>query len=170
MKKFSSFTGMLLTAILVVVVFAACQKEQSSTVNQETASTSSDETTIVRTAGTGNLPGEISPSYAAALAANFSKEFANEDEYTQYVAFNAKDLVAFINNLQNKYKSDIVYVNFGLYGKDAPAVNSKNNGRLTVFFTGNKIPAPNSSARRNNGIFDLTTVTDEFLNHGQLVP
>ncbi|HEY1018787.1 MAG TPA: hypothetical protein VGE25_07310, partial [Sediminibacterium sp.] len=78
----------------------------------------------------------------------------------------AKDLIAFINGLQAKYKSDVIYVNFGVYGRGALPVSSKDYGRLTVFFTGNKIPAP-AITRRTDGIGDPL---DEFLNHGQLVP
>ena len=168
MKK-NSLTGSLLLAIVITVLFTACQKEQSTTATETDAvAAGSENSTIVRVAGTGgSYPGSINPTYAAALAANYSRKFGDDDDFTKYVAFSAKDLVAFINNLQTKYKSDIIYVNFGVYGRGAQAVNYRDNGRLTVFFTGNKIPAP-ASGRKSDGLLD--DVLDEFLNHGQIFP
>lgn len=163
MKKFSSLTG-LCTMLVFASVMVSCQKEQAAT-NDSTANTSTENANVVGVAGSGPYAGSISISYADALAANYAKKY-NDDNQTKYVAFNAKDLVAFINNLQAKYKSDIIYVNFGVYGKGALPVDSKDYGRLTVFFTGNKIPAP-SASRRTDGI---DNTTDEFLNHGGLVP
>jgi len=125
---------------------------------------------MVGVSGSGAYAGSIKPSYASALAANYIKQYGSDDNQTQSVAFSAKDLIAFLNGLQTKYKSDIIYVNFGVYGKGALPVNSKDYGRLTVFFTGNKIPAPTSSLH-NNGILDnLDDVLDEFLNHGSMLP
>lgn len=164
MKKFSSLAGLCIF-LLFASTLVSCQKEQAAT-NDSTTNTSSENANVVGVAGSGPYAGSISISYADALAANYAKKY-NDDNRTQYVAFNAKDLVAFINNLQAKYKSDIIYVNFGVYGKGALPVNAKDYGRLTVFFTGNKIPAP-SASRRTDGTTDATT--DEFLNHGGLVP
>jgi hypothetical protein len=160
MKKFILFPGSLLMVGLMVFALSACQKEQ----NAATAQTNSvaSESTVVGVAGSGKYAGSIQPSYAAALASNFAHEYGTK---TVSVAFSAKDLVGFINNLQAKYKSDIIYVNFGRYGEGAPAVNPRDNGRLTVFFTGNNMPTT-TGGRRSDGV----TADDEFLNHGGLVP
>lgn len=158
MKKLVFLFG---TIMLVTVLFSSCQKEQAA-VAEDTAATSER---VVGVAGSGPYQGSINAGYAASLAANYAKKFGDDDQ-TLRVEFKAKDLIAFINGMQAKYKSDIVYVNFGVYGRGAQPVNPKDYGRLTVFFTGNKIPAP-SSTRRNDGIGDPL---DEFLNHGGLVP
>ncbi len=161
MKKFSNIYSALLTAVIVMVVFAACQKEQS-TVTQETAAVSSEQTQLIGVAGSG---GEgVTSSYAAALASNYYRKY-DDDDQAQYVVFDAATLSKFIAKLQAKGSTKI-YVNFGVYGKNAPALNSKDNGRLTVFFTGDKIPAP-SSRRGGDGIDEST---DEFLNHGSIYP
>ena len=165
MKKFSVLPGLLLTASVVVVLFISCQKEQTAT-PEEVVTPSSEK--VVGVAGGGSYAGSIKPSYAAALAANYMKKFGTDDDQTQSVAFSAKDLVAFINGLKAKYKSDIIYVNFGVYGRGALPVNSKDYGRLTVFFTGDKISATRGSSR-TDGIED-DSVSDEFLNHGSMFP
>jgi len=147
----------------MMMLLTACQKEQSTATAEANAVTS--ENVVSGVVANGSFEGSIAPSYAAALAYNYNKKY-DEDNHTQYVAFDAKALVAFITNLQTKYKSKTVYVNFGVYGKGAPAPKGKDNGRLTVFFTGDKIPSPVAGGRRN-GIADPT---DEFLNHGEMVP
>ena len=164
MKKFSTRRGALLLVVMIMV-FAACQKEQSTTtVSQETAVAPSDETKIVGVAGSSGQG--ISPTYAGALAYNYSRKY-DDDNQAQYVVFDAATLSKFIANLQTKYGSTKIYVNFGVYGKGAPALNSKDNGRLTVFFTGDKIPAP-LSRRGTDGLLDV--IEDEFLNHGNIWP
>lgn len=158
MKKLVFLFG---TIMLVTVLFSSCQKEQTAA-TEDTAATSER---VVGVAGTGPYEGSINAGYAASLAANYAKKFGGDDQ-TLRVEFKAKDLIAFINGMQAKYKSDIVYVNFGVYGRGAQPVNPKDYGRLTVFFTGNKIPAP-AATRRTDGIGDPL---DEFLNHGQIYP
>ncbi len=166
MKKFSTIRGALLL-VLMIMVFTACQKEQTTTtVSQETASVGapSDETRLVGVAGSEGQG--ISPTYAGALAYNYSRKY-DDDNQSQYVVFDAATLSKFIATLQNKYGSKKIYVNFGVYGKGAPALNSKDNGRLTVFFTGDKIPAP-LGRRGTDGLLDI--LDDEFLNHGSVWP
>ena len=169
MKRFSFLPASVLLFAITAVLFVSCQKEQSVAPTEPEAAAS--EGVVKGIAGGGSYAGSIKPSYAASLAANYVRKFGDDDDQTQSVAFSAKDLIAFINGLQAKYKSDIIYVNFGVYGRGAAPVNGKDWGRLTVFFTGNKIPSPVSS-RRNDGVVDelLDDVLDEFLNHGGLVP
>ena len=170
MKKFSFLSGAVLLSAGVVVLLASCQKEQTIVSNEENATAAATENThIVALSGSGPYAGSIKKSYAASLAANYQKKYGDDDDQAQYVAFSAKDLVAFINGLQTKYKSDIVYVNFGVYGKGALPIKSKDYGRLTVFFTGNKITGSNSN-RRNDGVADDELSNDEFLNHGNIWP
>ena len=164
MKKFSTIRCAFLVGVSIIV-FAACQKEQSTTpVSQETASVPTDETRIVGVAGSAGQG--VSPTYAGALAYNYSRKYDDENQ-AQYVVFDAATLSKFIANLQSKYGSTKIYVNFGVYGKGAPALNKKDDGRLTVFFTGDKIPAP-SAHRKTDGLLDV--LEDEFLNHGNIYP
>lgn len=162
MKKFSNISGALLTAVLVMVVFAACQKDQSP-VTQDTAAVSSEQTQLVGVAGSS---GEIvSGNYAAALQSNYYRKFNDDDNKSQYVAFDAATLSKFIAKLQASGSTKI-YVNFGVYGKGSPAPNSKDNGKLTVFFTGSKVPSPSSRYRGDGSSLD----GEDFLNHGEMFP
>lgn len=162
MKKFSFLTGLWGMAAIISLAMVSCQKEQAATTEKAAASES---TNIVGVAGNNDLfGGSIQPTYAAALAANYAKKYSDANQ-AQYVAFNAKDLIAFINNLQSKYKSDVIYVNFGVYGKDALPVSVKDYGRLTVFFTGNKIPAPSAGYQTNDA-----ATSDAYMNHGEIFP
>ncbi len=160
MKKLVFLFG---TIMLVTVLFSSCQKEQAAATEDTTAT--SDER-VVGTAGSGPYAGSINSSYAAALAANYVKKYGDDENQSQKVAFKAKDLIAFINGLQAKHKSDIIYINFGVYGRGAAPVKSKDYGRLTVFLTGNNMPAP-TYGRRNDGILEDL---DQFLNHADLLP
>jgi hypothetical protein len=167
MKKFSFLSAAVLLCSVVVVLLISCQKEQSA-VSNEPEMSSTDETHMVALSGSGPYSGSIKPSYASSLAANYAKKYGSDDNQAQYVAFSAKDLVAFINGLQAKYKSDIIYVNFGVYGRGALPLKSKDYGRLTVFFTGNKIAG--SATQRNFGVAADDVANDEFLNHGGIYP
>jgi hypothetical protein len=160
MKKFSIVTSALLLFAVIGLLFMACQKEQAAVTTDEA---NSENTNIKRTAGSGGFQGSIDGSYAASLARNFEKKY-DEDNQVLRVAFSAKDLAAFIAGLQTKQSSDIIYVNFGVYGKGAPAPNPKNNGRMTVFFTGNNLQRSTGNQRTDG------TTSDESLNHGDLLP
>ncbi len=162
MKKFSNIIGTALTAVIVMVVFAACQKDQT-TVTQETAAVSSEQTQLIGVTGSG---GEVvSGSYAAALQSNYYRKYNDDDNKPQYVAFDAATLSAFIAKLQSSGSTKI-YVNFGVYGKGSPAPNDKDNGKLTVFFTGSKVPTPSSRYRGDGSSLD----GEDFLNHGEMFP
>jgi hypothetical protein len=165
MKKFSLLPGLVLTASVVLVFLISCQKEQAAAPVEPVQAASEN---IVGIAGSGSYPGSINPSYAAALAANYVKKYGDDDDQTQSVAFSAKDLIAFISGLKTKYKSDIIYVNFGVYGRGALPLKSKDYGRLTVFFTGDKISSANNGRKTDGN--DTTVLSDVFLNHGQIFP
>ena len=163
MKKFSFFGRPVLFTLVVALLFWACQKEQNTVATDTPAG--SESAVIHGVSGKGPFEGSIDGSYAAALAKNFADQYKDANQTLQ-VAFSAKDLSAFIVSLQAKYKSDIIYVNFGLYGKGAPAPNDNDNGRMTVFFTGNNLPN-SSSGIKSNG---TDPSSDDYLNHGQIFP
>ena len=163
MKKLFVSFNIFLLAIVVSVVFIACQKEQSS-VTEESAVVS-ETNQIMGTSGFGSFEGSVSREFATALATNYAKEY-NDANQTQYVAFSAKDVDGFIKkHYADPLATDMIYVNFGVYGKGAPAVNTKDNGRLTVFFTASK---PNISGGKKT--FGEADPFDAYLNHGGLVP
>lgn len=156
---------------LAIALFVSCQKEQSSVTNPENNAVSSlQEGRVTGVTGAGPYAGSIQSSYAAALADNYVKKFNGQ---TQSVAFKTKDLIAFLTNLQNKYKSDVIYVNFGVYGKGAAPVSSKDYGKLTVFFTGSKAATTGNkrvdeaSTQDPN---DPNSSNDQYLNHGGIWP
>ena len=158
MKKFSFISSAILLFAVVAFLFMACQKEQNDVV---TVSDDSESTTIKSV--TGKFGGSIDGSYAKALQRNFREEYDDENQ-TLVVAFSTKDLTAFLNAI--KTKSDIIYVNFGRYGKGALAPNPKDNDRMTVFFTGNDITRRSGNGPQTNGTGDDA----EYLNHGGLLP
>lgn len=166
MKKFSFFPASVFLSAVLVVLFISCQKEQKPVSND--TNTPASEGVVKGVAG-GSYSGSVSQSYVASLAANYTKKYGDDNNQTQSVAFSANDLIAYINGLKTKYKSDIIYVNFGVYGKGADPVSSKDWGRLTVFFTGNKMPG-SSNNHSNDGFNDPTAPSDDYLNHGQLTP
>lgn len=167
MKKVCQLPGFPILPIAAILFFGSCQKDQA-TVNPE-SNTSAEKSSIVGISSNGvKFNGSVSASYADALQQNFKNEYRNKNQSYQ-VAFNAKELAEFIRMLQNTEKSEWVFVNFGLYGKDAPAPDPKDNGRMTVFFTGNNITLKNSGNTQTNGTSDGQDGS-QYLNHGNIYP
>ncbi len=166
MKKISFISSVLLLVLVVTFLFVGCQKE--SAVAEETTTADAESVAIKSEAGNGSFAGSIDNSYAEALQKNFTTKYNGKDQTLQ-VAFSAKDLAGFISNLQKKNKADIIYVNFGVYGKGAPAPKWTDNGRLTVFFTGNNNKKKNSGNVRTNDD-DNSEKESQSLNHGEMFP
>lgn len=166
MKKFSILSATLMVGVALALV-VSCQKESSAT-TQNDATVVASEGRVAATAGVGPYAGSIQSTYAASLADNFAKKF---DGQSQAVAFKAKDLISFLTNLQNKYKSDVIYVNFGVYGRGAAPVDSKDYGKLTVFFSGNKTGSEGNK-RTDDGPTNPNDPSnnDQYLNHGGIWP
>ncbi|MFX7140550.1 hypothetical protein ABTH88_21705, partial [Acinetobacter baumannii] len=76
----------------------------------------------------------ISEETAERMQDAFERKYASANT-TEYVAFSIKDLDNYIQQLKAQYKSDSVYVSFGVYDEKT-AVNKKDIGRITVFFLG----------------------------------
>ena len=158
MKKFSRLSSSLLLTAMVVFLFMACQKEQNTAATDNAAAAEAN----VLKGVSGTFDGSIDAGYAAALAKNFAKKYDDADQTLQ-VAFPAKELSAFLASLQTNQKSTTIYVNFGVYGKGAQAPLDKDNGRMTVFFTGDKGGRASGSTRVN-------AADDAYLNHGEIFP
>jgi len=148
MKKFQILGTVLLLSV-VTILLVACQKEQDGVTN-EVNNKSSEESVVAIEVNAANIPGIISQNEAAAMATNYKNHGINK---TEYVAFNVKDIQDYLNLLKRQ-RSTKIYVNFGLY----------NNGRLTVFFSGD------GKKRVGSKKDDNVEKETEFLNHGGLFP
>ncbi len=157
MKKLS-LIGKVAVTMSLVVCLMACQKQQEATVE------ATDENIIQNAAGTGKPSGEINRDDAAELSETFKKTGCGG---TEYVAFKIKDLQIYLNNLQAKYKSDVVYVNFGVYTKKT-APTKDLVGRTTIFFSGNNKKKSLGGIVKTNDLAELDF--SDYLNHGQVYP
>ncbi len=157
MKKLS-LIGKFTVTLSFVVFLMACQKQQDATIE------STDENIIQNAAGSGTPGGSIDRDDAEDLAETFKKA---GNGGTEYVAFKIKDLQLFLNNIQAKYKSDVVYVNLGVYTeKTAPSKNLI--GRTTVFFSGNNKKKSLGGIVKTNDLAELDF--SDYLNHGNVYP
>jgi hypothetical protein len=167
MKKFSFLPGMLLVTSTAIVFFLACQKENAiSSENIETNGSLSSEG-VIGTAGTKKITGLISQEHAQEMAEEFAKKFPTAN--TLAVGYSAKDLIAYLNTLVTKYKSDSVYVTFGVYNKNT-APNKFAIGRTTVFFMGKNMKSAMGNVRSQSIDYDGDINTSNYLNGGFLVP
>lgn len=148
MKKFQILGTVLLLSV-VTILLVACQKEQDGVTN-DTNSTKSEENVTAIEVDASSIPGIIDRSEAAKMAARYASSGVNK---SVAVSFDVKDIQNYLSVLKRSGSSKI-YVNFGMY----------ENGRLTVFFSGDK-KTSNGSVRGN---FD--DGSERFLNHGGLVP
>lgn len=158
MKKLS-LIGKVAVTMSLVLCLMACQKQQDATVDQAT-----DSNIIQMAAGTGKPSGDINRDDAADLAETYKK---SSNGGTEYVAFKIKDLQLFLNNIQAKYKSDEVYVNFGVY-TDKTAPSKDLIGRTTIFFSGNNKKKTLGGIVKTNDLAELDF--SDYLNHGQVYP
>jgi len=149
MKKFQILGTVLLLSV-VTTLLVACQKEQDGVTN-EVSNKSTDESVTAIQVDASNIPGIIPQNEAAALASRYAAARVNK---STAVSFSVKDIQNYLNLLKRN-RSEKIYVNFGMY----------ENGRLTVFFSGDK--KSGSGSIRNS---DLTDDVKEFLNHGGLLP
>ncbi len=165
MKKNHLLSGFLMLAV-VATLFVACQKEQNgvSTENGNNSANVNESVSGVATNG-GNIAGMISGGDAEDMHEAYVK--ANPGK-TQYVKFQVKDLQAFLSVLKSKYKSDAVYVNFGVYNSQN-ATSRANVGKVTVFFSGDDNRKKSGTVKTNDINAADDTATD-YLNHGGIWP
>jgi uncharacterized protein YoxC len=159
----------LLAAVFSVLLFAACTKDENETAKLQ-SNTDDGELSIQGNAiGSVAISGLISKDAADRMQENFNKKFASSNG-TEYVAFSVKDLGNYVQQLKSKYKSDSVYVSFGVYDEKT-AVNQKDVGRITVFFFGkNNNPKNSGSIRSQERVDDGTDAGSNYFNHGNIWP
>lgn len=164
MKKFSFSVSMFALAATVAILFVACQKEQAPATAQTDAAAT--ESNVIVGVNGGAIPGLISTSSADALRAAYIK-LAGE-KGTQYIKFDIDDVIAYLKAMKSKYKSDAVYVNFGIYDANTvPNGKTEYIGRQTVFFS------VNNNKKSGGNIIVNGDGDDEGpneLNHGQIYP
>lgn len=164
MKKISFSVSMFALAATVAFLFMACQKEQSPASTDQAATESN---TIVGVNG-GSIPGLISTVSSDALRAAYIK--ANGSNSSQYIQFQIQDLINYLNAMKQKYNSDLVYVNFGVYDANTvPAGKTDYIGRQTVFFSVNNKKKSGGNIVVN-GDGDADPQNPDELNHGTIFP
>lgn len=153
MKKFQILGTVLLLSV-VTILLVACQKEQDGVTN-EVNNKSGEELIRGIEVNASDIPGIIDQNEASKLASNYKAANMNA---TESVKFSVKDIQNYLNLLK-KQGSENIYVNFGIYN-----TNDATNGRLTVFFSGDR-RTRSGSVRGNNAEKET-----EYLNHGGLLP
>lgn len=148
MKKFQILGTVLLLSV-VTTLLVACQKEQDGVTN-EVNNNSKDESITAIQVDASNIPGMIAQNEAAELASRYAAARVNK---STAVSFSVKDIQNYLNLLK-RHGSSKIYVNFGMY----------DNGRLTVFFSGDK------KSRSGSIKDDDVRGEEDFLNHGGLLP
>jgi hypothetical protein len=168
MKKFSVISSFLLLSAVVTFLFIGCQKE-SAAVDEQTTATDGESSAIKGVSGgsASAIHGLISESDAVMMAAEYAK--SNPKGRTTHVSYATKDLIAFLKTLNSKYKSDSVYVTFGIYNKKT-AHTPGQVGRTTVFFMGNNGGGIGSKSVKTNGISISDEVSSNYMNQGGMAP
>jgi hypothetical protein len=159
----------LLAALFTVLLFTACSKDENETAKLQ-GNAENEEMLIQGNAfGTEPINGLISKDAAERMQDNFNKKFASSNG-TEHIAFSVNDLGNYVKQLKNKYKSDSVYVSFGVYDEKT-AVNKKDIGRITVFFFGkNNNPNQSGNIRSQEVLDDGTGTGSNYFNHGSIWP
>ena len=167
MKKY--FTIKILGTLLIAMAITSCQKDQTET-EMTQSSNSNDEMSIRGNAvAAADISGLISQESAERMRENFDRSYKSHNK-TEYVAFSVKDISNYMHQLKSKYKSDSVYVSFGVYDEKT-AVNKKDAGRITIFFMGkNKVSLKGNIKSQDEVIDDGTGSGSNYFNHGTIWP
>jgi hypothetical protein len=166
MKKYFNNKILTLTMLAMVLTFSACQKEQEEATDP-TVENTFDESKISGQATANNIRGLITKDAAERMAKRFNETYKTSNT-SQYVAFSTKDLGNYMDLIRKKYKSDSVYVSFGIYDAKT-AVKKSDIGRITVFFMGK-----NNNTKTGNiktqAADDQTDESSNYFNHGSIWP
>ena len=163
MKKHLNSKLICVTVFTAFISMTSCQKDQEAA---ETSTSAREVTRISSQAVNGtNIRGLISKETADRMSETFNQTYKSTNS-TQYVAFDINDMSNYLQQLKDKYKSDSVYVSFGIYDEKT-AVNQTDIGRITVFFMGKNNTKPNGNIRSQSS--DSDTLSN-YLNHGSIWP
>lgn len=95
------------------ITLVSCQKAQEE-VMDPTVENAVDEGNITGQAAGNTIRGLISKEAAERMGEKFNETYKTKNA-SQYIAFSTKDLRNYMDLLKRKYKSDSVYVSFGVY-------------------------------------------------------
>ncbi len=167
MKKY--FNNKFLTIVMMAAALSltACQKDQEE-VTEPTVEKAFDESKISGQATSSNIRGLITQEAAERMGKMFNKTYKTSNS-SEYIAFSTKDLGNYMDLLRRKYKSDSVYVSFGMYDEKT-AVKKSDIGRITVFFMGKNMNTKNGSIKTQSADDDKDGDGSNYFNHGTIWP
>jgi hypothetical protein len=166
MKKYFNNKILTLTMLAIVLTFSACQKEQEEATDPAVENTF-DEGNISGQATANSISGLITRDAAERMAKKFNETYKTSNA-SQYVAFSTKDLGNYMDLIRKKYKSDSVYVSFGIYDAKT-AVKKSDIGRITVFFMGKNNNTKTGNIK-SQAADDQTDESSNYFNHGNIWP
>jgi thioredoxin reductase len=167
MKKY--FTIKFLGVLLIAAAVSSCQKDQGDTTLMQTSGTQEEGRVSGQAITANNISGLISEESGENLRENYHNKNARSGNETEYVAFSVKDLSNYLALIRSKYKSDSVYVSFGVYDEKT-AVNKKNIGRTTIFFMGKNNVSKAGRIRSQDDTGEDNGDGSNYLNHGNIYP
>ena len=166
MRKFLKFQLITASFIVASILLSSCQKDQDVADEATSKSNTIDEMNISSQAVTGtNIRGLISKEAAERMGKNFNQNYKTNNS-SEYVAFSVKDMSNYLQALKAKYKSDSVYVSFGVYDEKT-AVSKKDIGRITVFFMGKNNNNTQGNIRSQKAEEEDAS---NYFNHGTIYP
>jgi hypothetical protein len=166
MKKYFNIKMLSITLLAVALTLSACQKDQEEATDP-TVENSFDEGRISGQATNNTIRGLISREAAERMGEKFNQTYKAENA-SKYVAFSIKDLGNYLDQLKRSYKSDSVYVSFGIYDEKT-AVKQTDIGRITVFFMGKNMNTKTGNIK-TQAADDVLDDGSNYFNHGTIWP
>ncbi|MDP1842362.1 MAG: hypothetical protein Q8K64_02990 [Sediminibacterium sp.] len=167
MKKYLTLKMLGLVTIITIAI-SSCQKDATDASLTQSANAKDEMTVIGQAVKPSSISGLISEEAAEEMRENFGKTYKTKNE-TEYVAFSVNDMANYLQQLKAKYKSDSVYVSFGVYDEKT-AVNKKDIGRVTVFFVGKNKVSVKGNIRSQDDVANPFDGGSNYFNHGSIWP
>ncbi len=152
--------------VLASLTLVSCEKAQEEAIDP-TVENAVDEGNISAQAAGNTIRGLISKEAAERMGEKFNETYKSKNT-SQYVAFSIKDMGNYLDQLKRKYKSDSVYVSFGVYDEQT-AVKKSDIGRVTVFFMGKNLKTKTGNIK-SQAIDDVMDDGSNYFNHGSIWP
>ena len=166
MTKYFNTRMLTISVMAASLTLSACQKDQEE-ITDPTVENTFDESKISGQASGSNIRGLISKEAAERMGATFNETYKSVNT-SQYVAFSTKDLGNYMDLIRKKYKSDSVYVSFGVYDQKT-AVKKSDIGRITVFFMGKNNNTKTGNIK-SQSVEDGLDDASNYFNHGSIWP
>ena len=166
MKKYFNNKYLTITLMTFALGLSACQKSQEESTDP-TVENAFNEGKISAQAANTTIRGLISKEAAERMREKFNETYKSTST-SQYVAFSIKDLGNYLDQLKRSYKSDSVYVSFGIYDEKT-AVKNTDIGRVTVFFMGKNMNTKTGNIK-SQAADDVIDDGSNYFNHGSIWP